>query len=111
MPHYIPKRGDIIRIDFDPQTGYEIMKRRPALVISPLLYNEKGSLLLCCPITSTVRNSPWEVLLPNTIKTKGAILSDQVKSFDWHSRSAEKIESCPKEIFLEVLEKISVLLL
>ncbi len=110
MIHYRPERGDIIQIDFDPQVGKEIMKRRPALVLSPKIYNEKGFLILCCPITSTIRSGPWEVLLPDGLKTQGAILSDQVKSFDWRKRSAEKIESCPKQILAEILEKTLLLL-
>lgn len=30
----VPKRGDIIQLNFDPQSGLEQQKRRPALVIS-----------------------------------------------------------------------------
>ncbi len=110
MANYSPDRGDIIQIDFDPQAGKEIMKRRPALVISPQIYNEKGHLILCCTITSTIRSGPWEVLLPKGLKTHGAILSDQIKSFDWRRRSAEKIESCPQLILSEVLERTLLLL-
>lgn len=108
--NYKPERGDIIHIDFDPQVGCEIMKKRPALVLSPGIYNAKGPLILCCPITSTIRNGPWEILLPEGLKTKGAILSDQIKSFDWRRRMAIKIESCPKHVVTEVLEKTSLLL-
>jgi len=110
MHHYIPKRGDIIYINFDPQAGFEIQKRRPALVLSPTIYNEKGKLLLCCPITSTIRNGPWEILLPKNLETKGVILTDRVKSMDWYAREAKKIEHCPKNIFSEVLERINLLL-
>ena len=31
---YIPKKGDIVWIDFDPSVGKEIQKRRPGLVVS-----------------------------------------------------------------------------
>lgn len=31
---YIPEQGDLIWLDFDPSSGKEIMKRRPAFVIS-----------------------------------------------------------------------------
>ncbi|EQB4806945.1 type II toxin-antitoxin system PemK/MazF family toxin, partial [Enterococcus faecalis] len=31
---YIPKKGDIVWIDFDPSAEKEIQKRRPGLVVS-----------------------------------------------------------------------------
>lgn len=36
---YIPKQGDIIYLDFDPQSGYEQKGRRPAVVISNNTFN------------------------------------------------------------------------
>lgn len=31
---YTPEQGDIVWLDFDPSSGKEIIKRRPAFVIS-----------------------------------------------------------------------------
>ena len=56
VPEYIPDIGDVVWIDFDPQKGNEIQKRRPALVISPHVYNRTAlNLAFICPITSTKR--------------------------------------------------------
>ena len=90
MVDYIPNRGEIIWINFDPQKGKEIKKIRPALVISPQKYNQKTGLLLCMPVTSQVKGYPFEVTV-NEEQIKGAILCDQVRSFDWREREAEKI--------------------
>ena len=38
---YIPKKGDIVWIDFDPSAGKEIQKRRPGLVVSRYEFNRK----------------------------------------------------------------------
>ncbi len=52
-PPYVPDRGDVIQVNFDPQAGHEQKGRRPALVLSPRAYNEKVGLAILCPITST----------------------------------------------------------
>jgi len=102
-------RGDLVYIDFDPQRGAEIMKRRPALVISPDKYNNKSELIICCPITSTTGKNPWEVLLPENLKVSGAVLSNQISSMDWKARQAEKICSAPRDVTDDVLQKIRTL--
>lgn len=50
---YIPKRGDVIWLDFHPQAGSEQAGRRPALVLSPISYNRKVGLVIVCPVTNS----------------------------------------------------------
>ena len=108
---YEPDRGDIVWLDFNPQTGHEQAGRRPALVLSPKAYNKKAGLAIFCPITSTVKNYPFVVELPRNLKVKGAVLSDQVKSFDWKARRAKFLCKMPNTQLLEVKQKLSVLLM
>ena len=61
MPDYIPEKGDFVRLSFDPQTGYEQKGRRPALVISNILFNMHTHLAMVCPITNTYRDIPFYV--------------------------------------------------
>ena len=77
---YVLQRGDITWVDFEPQIGKEIKKKRPALVISPTIYNHIG-LAAFMPITSKVKNYTFEVRI-NTEKTKGVVLCDQIKTLD-----------------------------
>jgi len=109
-PSYIPERGDIVWLEFNPQAGHEQSGRRPALVISPKLYNQKVGLAIFCPITSRVKGYPFEVILPDAYKVSGAILSDQVKSLDWQARKAQRIAPAPKDVVEEVLAKILTIL-
>ncbi|MCB1556051.1 MAG: endoribonuclease MazF [Alphaproteobacteria bacterium] len=104
---YIPERGDIVWIDFEPQKGKEIMKRRPALVLSPAKYNRFG-LMLCCPLTTKAKGRPFEVRLPSS--PDQAVLSDQVKSFDWRQRRAELKEQVDPKTVQDVIRRIAVLL-
>lgn len=107
---YIPDCGDIVWLTFNPQSGHEQSGRRPALVISPLLYNNKTDLAILCPITSRVKGYPFEVKLPDNLEIVGAILSDQIKNLDWRAREAEYICKLPKSLLTETLNKISALL-
>lgn len=107
---YIPVRGDVVWINLNPQTGHEQKGRRPALVLSPEDYNKKVGLAIFCPITNQVKGYPFEVLIPEGLKTSGVILADQVKSLDWKTRNAELICQIPEEVTKIVLERIYTLL-
>lgn len=63
MVKFTPKQGDIVWLEFDPQKGKEIQKKRPALTISPLAYNAKTGLGLFMLITSKIKGYPFEVVV------------------------------------------------
>ncbi len=107
---YIPHRGDIIWLDFSPQTGHEQAGKRPAVCISPKEYNKKVGLAIFCPITSNIKGYPFEVIMPDNCPVKGVILSDQVKNLDWPERSAEYICKLPEDKLSEVLCKLKTLI-
>lgn len=106
---YVPERGDIVWLDFNPQAGREQHGRRPAFVVSPKNYNAKTSLALLCPITSQIKGYPFEVSLTSAMITEGVIITDQVKSLDWRARNATFVEKASKQIIDEVIHKISLL--
>jgi mRNA interferase MazF len=108
---YIPQRGDAVWITLNPQAGHEQAGRRPAVILSPKSYNSKTGLAILCPITSQVKGYPFEVSLPEGLSITGAILSDQIKSLDWHTRNAELICTLSDEVMYEVLEKLGTLLI
>lgn len=109
MVVYIPKRGDIVWLEFDPQKGKEIQKTRPALTISPYQYNKKTGLGLFMPITSQIKGYPFEVVIEcNGIK--GAVLCDQVRSLDWKARKAKFATILSLSIVMDALAKFQVLL-
>lgn len=85
---YIPEAGDIVWLDFDPQSGHEQAGHRPALVISPATYNGRTGLMLCCPLTSQIKNYPFEVDISGS--RRNVALADQIKNLDWRARNAVK---------------------
>ncbi len=111
MPsRYVPARGDIVWLQFNPQAGHEQAGHRPALAVSPTDYNRKVGLALFCPITSQVKGYPFEVKLPPSQKVSGVILADQVKNLDWRSRHAEYAGRLPAAQVREALAKLGALL-
>ncbi|HUP49151.1 MAG TPA: endoribonuclease MazF [Thermoanaerobaculia bacterium] len=110
-PAFVPKRGDAVWLDFDPQARHEQRGRRPAVVISPRAYNAKVGLALVCPITSQRKDYPFEVDIPAKPAVSGVVLSDQIKSLDWQVRNAELIAALPSKTVAEILAKIAPLLL
>jgi mRNA interferase MazF len=109
MSAYCPKRGDIVWLTFNPQSGHEQAGHRPALVLSPELYNQKTGLAIFCPISSQEKGYPFEVKIPKGQKISGVILSDQVKSLDWKTRRAKLCCQIPSGIVSDVLEKLYTL--
>ena len=109
MPRgYVPDAGDIVWMNFTPQAGHEQAGHRPALVLSPAAYNDKTSLMICCPMTTQIKNYPFEVLVGDAAGS--AVLTDQVKNLDWRSRKATRKERVSPEVLAEVRAKIRALI-
>lgn len=107
-PAYVPDAGDIVWINFDPQAGHEQAGYRPAVVLSPVAYNAKTSLMLCCPLTTQIKSYPFEVLIAGS--TRSAILVDQIKSLDWRKRRARRKGVVSPAELAEVRAKIRALI-
>jgi mRNA interferase MazF len=109
MVIYVPDKGDIVWLQFDPQAGHEQAGRRPALTISPKSYNQKTGLGIFCPITSHEKGYPFEVKIMIS-KIQGVILVDQIKSLDWKIRKAEFIQKVKPEVLADVLALLDTLI-
>ncbi len=105
---YVPKAGDVVRLEFSPQAGHEQAGHRPALVLSPASYNGKTGMMICCPMTSQIKGYPFEVVISRN--PPSAILSDQVKSLDWRVRRAKRKDSVAAETLVEVRGKLRALI-
>jgi len=107
---FVPDAGDFVWLTFDPQAGREQAGRRPALVLSPKLYNAKSGLALACPVTNQIKGYPFEVAVPAGGAATGVILADHVKSVDWKARHAEPLGHCTVEVMDEVRARLAPLL-
>lgn len=107
---YIPSRGDLVWLDFNPRKGREQAGHRPAIVVSPKQFNSLSSLAFVCPITSKVKGFSFEVLLPKQMQTKGVVLIHHLRSVDWKTRSIQFIESAPISVIEEISAKLEPLI-
>ncbi len=107
---FVPERGDLIWLDFDPHMGREQGRRRPALVLSPALYNGRTGLCVVCPISNQAKGYPFEVALTDDAGATGIILCDHLKSQDWRSRSARIIGTVDEDVVDEVVARLQTLL-
>ena len=105
---YIPQKGDIVWLNFSPQSGRKQRGHRPALVVSSGLYNRTG-LMLACPVTSKVKGYPFEVIV-KAGSIDGCVLADHVKNQDWQARDVEYILKAPEEVLQKTLQIIAALL-
>lgn len=110
MPRYIPAKGDFIALTFDPQSGHEQKGRRPALVVSNTLFNQRTGLAIVCPVTNTFRNFPLHVPVPTECSLTGYVMVEQIKSVDYGSRKAKRIEAAPRVLLEDVLSLLDACL-
>ncbi|NLE74009.1 MAG: mRNA-degrading endonuclease [Actinobacteria bacterium] len=103
MAAYVPRKGDFIAVDFDPQSGHEQKGRRPALVVSNDLFNKATGLCIVCPVTNTRRDYPFHVSVPEGLEVTGVVMVEQVKSLDYRVRGVKRIGPAPEPVLEEVL--------
>ncbi len=105
MALYVPERNDIIWLDFEPVKGKEIGKYRPALVLSSKEYNQKTGLLICCPISTSIRGQATEVSIKN-LDSPSVVASNLIQTLSWKDRNAKKITTAESGVKEDVLLRL-----
>ncbi|MCL2361597.1 MAG: type II toxin-antitoxin system PemK/MazF family toxin [Defluviitaleaceae bacterium] len=103
---YNPKQGDIVIIDFDPQTGHEQKGKRPGLIVSNEHFHKRANMAMVCPITNSVSGFPTHILLDERTNTTGEIMCEQAKCLDILARGAVYKEAVPEDILAEAVDLI-----
>lgn len=101
-----PERGDLVYINFDPQSGHEQAGVRPAIVISPYIFNNETGFAVVCLVTNKKKGYPFEVCLPDDLTISGVVLADQVKSLDWRARNMKFKDVASPEIVQQIRDLI-----
>lgn len=105
MAVFIPQRNDIIWLDFEPVKGKEIGKFRPALVLSRKEYNKQTGLLICCPISTSIRGQATEVPV-NNLDKPSVVASSLIQTLSWQDRNAKKIITAESGVMEDVLLRL-----
>ncbi|QQK77614.1 type II toxin-antitoxin system PemK/MazF family toxin [Salicibibacter cibarius] len=102
----VPEKGDLVYLNFHPQSGREQAGHRPAIILSPKSFNQVTDLAIVCQITKQKKGYPFEVELPKGLKIRGSILTDHVKSIDWQSRQIQIVEEAPQNVTETCIKRI-----
>ena len=102
---FTPDRNDIIWLDFEPTRGREIGKYRPAYVLSSKGYNLSTGLLICCPISTSIRGGMTEVPL-DCLEEKSVIAASLIQTLSWTDRKAKLIAHSNDETLKAILSRI-----
>jgi mRNA-degrading endonuclease toxin of MazEF toxin-antitoxin module len=107
------ERGDIYLVDLDPIAGREQAGRRMVILVSPRIFNQLGTPLVC-PITqggNFARHAGFAVSLSGAgTQTQGVILCNQLRTLDLQARKAKFIEKAPQFVIDEMVAKAMTLL-
>jgi len=114
MAGYVPERGDIVHLQFDPSSGQEMKGPHFGLVVSGKRFNALG-LAMICPISQGAAASARTygtvvTLMGSGTDTQGAIHCHQLKSLDWRVRKAKRQELAPAFILDDVMARIEAIL-
>lgn len=107
---FVPDRGDVVWLDFNPVHGHEQGGRRPSLVLSTHEYNVASKLAIVCPITSQIKGYPFEIQFKSK-NISGVILSDHIRNVDWTQRNADKIGTVSETVIVKVQDYVKKLVL
>lgn len=102
VKNYIPQKGNLVILSFDPSSGHEQKGRRPALIISNEVFNKALGLAIACPITNTDRNFPFHIKL-EAKNLKGFIMTEQIKSIDFNARKVKFVKKVDEDTLNQVL--------
>lgn len=103
---YNLKQGDIVSLDFSPQSGHEQAGRRPGVVVSKEQFFIRTKYAIVCPITNTNNQFPLHIPLDNRTKTTGVILTEHMKCLDVLSRNVQYVERMPEDLLEKTLAYI-----
>lgn len=111
---YIPNRGDIVHLNFDPLSGHEMKGSHYGLVLSGKVFNQQG-LAMICPISqgpaAAARTYGTVVtLMGSGTDTQCAVHCHQLKSLDWRARNVRLKEVVPPYIVEEAQARIEAIL-
>ncbi|TAK76857.1 MAG: type II toxin-antitoxin system PemK/MazF family toxin [Gammaproteobacteria bacterium] len=112
---WVPERGEIIWIDYNPQSGREMRDMHPMLVLSPKKFNNRTGIVIGLPMTTAEYNdnNPFAIKFQNSRGAVSYVLTHQPKSFDWRKRSAKihPWKKIPEEVFADACERLNKIIM
>ena len=102
---YIPERNHIVYLDFEPTRGKEIGKYRPALILSSKEYNKNTGLIICCPISTSIRGGITEVPI-NNLEKPSVVAASLIQTLSWKERKIKFLADAELDVMEGVLIRL-----
>ncbi|OGT51025.1 MAG: MazF family transcriptional regulator [Gammaproteobacteria bacterium RIFCSPHIGHO2_12_FULL_41_15] len=102
---YIPERNHIVWIDLEPKKGREVGKYRPSIILSSKEYNKKTGIIICCPISTSIRGHMTEVPV-NNLDKPSVVAASIVQTLSWRDRKIKYIVDAESNVFEDTLMRL-----
>ncbi len=106
---YVPDRNDIVMLDFEPTKVKEIGKYRPALVLSSRQYNDQTGLMICCPISTSIRGARTEVPV-GSLDQPSVVAASLIQTLSWQERGIRFKSRAESGVMEQVVLGIAILI-
>lgn len=103
------QQGEIWYANLNPIKGQEQAGHRPIVIISGNLLNHHLDIIICCPLTTKIKNYKGNVIL-NPNQTNKLPQKSEILTFHVRSVSKQRLEKKIGKISQEELEKIKLCL-
>lgn len=105
MDRYVPERAELVWLDFEPPRGREIGKYRPSLALSSRDYHRATGLMICCPVSTSIRGAPTEIPV-DTLDEPCVVVANLVHTLDWRARNARRAAPADQDLLEAVLRRV-----
>jgi mRNA interferase MazF len=92
-------------MDFEPTKGKEFGKYRPALILSSKEYNKNTGLVICCPISRSIRGAITEVSIHN-LEKPSVVAASLIQTLSWKERKIKFLAEAEPNVMDDVLFRI-----
>lgn len=107
------KQRDIYWADLDPIKGGEQRGKRPVVIVSGNTMNDNLDIVICCPLSTSIKNYSGCVALAkdavNKLKTDSEIITFQIRAIS-KSRLAKKIGEITGEQLKSIITGLNEIL-
>jgi mRNA interferase MazF len=107
------RQRDIYWADLEPVKGSEQRGKRPVVIISGNTMNENLDIVICCPLSTSIKNYAGCVILTrdsiNNLKSDSEIITFQVRTIS-KTRLSKKIGEISYDQLEEIIKKLNEIL-
>lgn len=107
---YVPSRGDVVHLDWNPALGHEMKGPHYGLVLSQDAYNIGTGLVVVSPITSKVGKLSAFEFEVRAGRVNGVAVLSQFRTLDYQTRSIQYEGAISAEQIDEAARRVRMVL-